>query len=432
MKKLWQKNKAELHPLIEAYTVGSDYLLDQELMPYDIEASIAHALGLARMGALSKKETGRLVKGLKDIQRDWRAGKIRIPVSSEDCHTVIENKLIKKLGDLGQKIHTGRSRNDQVLVAMRLFMKDKAGQINRLIASLAQMLLKEAQRYQDMPLPGYSHTQQAMLSSVGHYYASFLESLLDDYDFLRKVKDQIDQNPLGSAAGFGVNLSLDRNYTSRLLHFKKTQLNSLYCQNSKGKFESLFLEALAQIMMTAAKLADDMIVFTTKEFSFFKVNGLITTGSSIMPQKENLDVLEIIRGNASVVIANQALVKDLNRNTFSGYNRDTQLIKKPLLESVKIVSDTLAVLKIFLETVAPDRGRILKSIRSDILLADTALELTKESGLPWRQAYREARDVNAGQKLDYTAKIKEKISLGAAGHLDLPSYQIRIKNLKNG
>jgi len=429
MKKLWQKDGAKLNPKIEAYTVGDDYQLDNQLFPYDLKASIAHVQGLVKVKILSGRESRRLAKALSQIQKDWQKGKIKIKVTDEDCHTVIENLLIKKLGDLGGKVHTGRSRNDQILVAMRLFMKDNSDKIGGLILDLAQTLLAKAEQYKKIPFPGYSHTQQAMISSVGHYYASFLESLCDDFELLIKIKDQIDQNPLGSAAGFGVNLPLARDYVSRRLKFKKIQLNSLYCQNSKGKFESLFLEALAQIMMTVGKLASDLIIFTTQEFSFFRVKDSMTTGSSIMPQKKNMDILEVIRGNVSVIFANQILIKDLNKNTFSGYNRDTQLMKKPLLESVKIVKETLVVMKIFLENIAPDTGQILNKIKGDILMADAALELSKKQGRPFREAYQQiAREPINGQA-DYVAEIKKKVSLGAAGNLHLDLYRQKIKKL---
>jgi argininosuccinate lyase len=430
MNKLWQKNNVKLHPKIEAYTVGLDYILDDQLFLYDIQASLAHVLGLEKVKILSQKEVRLLTKAFSDIKKDWKKGKIKIKVADEDCHTVLENLLVKKLGDLGKKVHTGRSRNDQVLVAMRLFMKNNFAEIGDLMMELIEVLLIKSKKYLNVPFPGYSHTQQAMISSVGHYYASFVESLIDDFELLLKIKDQIDKNPLGSAAGFGVNLPLARNYTSKILGFKKTQINSLYCQNSKGKFESLYLEVIAQIMLTVGKLADDLIVFTSKEFSFFKVNDSMSTGSSIMPQKKNMDVLEIIRGNTNVVITNQLLIKDLNRNTFSGYNRDTQLIKKPLFESVAIVKSTLEVMKIFLENTEPDQEQILQKINSDILMADQALELSKKQGIPFRDAYKLATTIINSKKINYSAEIKKKTSLGSAGNLGLKYYEKRIKELR--
>lgn len=423
MKKLWQKNDYQLNKEIESYTVGADYILDNQLLLYDIQASIAHVYGLEKIEILTKKETRVIVKTLKQINNDWMMGKIKIKVANEDCHTVIENILTKKLGDLGKKIHTGRSRNDQVLVALRLYMKNNLKEINDLTIKLAKTLLSKAYQFTSVPFPGYSHTQQAMISSVAHYYASFLESLCDDTKFLLKVREQLDKNPLGSAAGFGVNLPIDRNLTTKILKFKQTQNNSLYCQNSKGKFESIFLEAIAQVMMTVGKMADDMIIFTAQEFSFFKIDNSITTGSSIMPQKKNLDVLEIIRGNISVIFANQLLVKELNKNTFSGYNRDTQLMKKPLFESVEIVKNTLKVMNIFLKNIQPDQDQIVKKIKNNILMADMALELVQKNKIPFRKAYIQATKITTLKNIDYSKEISKKISAGSAGNLKLEMYK---------
>ena len=335
-KKLWQKDQAILHSLVEQYTVGEDYILDKELMLYDIEASKAHAKALNRIKILNNPELEKLCCALEKLKNEFKRGKIKISISDEDCHTAIENYLIKKIGRVGKKIHTGRSRNDQVLTAIRLYIKYNLSEIRKQTLNLAKKFIERAKKYERIPMPGYSHTQQAMLSSVGHYFAAFAESLLDDASLLDAIYNHIDKNPLGSAAGFGVSLPLDRLFTTKELKFKKIQINSLYCQNSRGKFESVFLEGLNQVMLTLNKFANDIIIFTSREFNFFSFPTNLTTGSSIMPQKQNLDGLEILRGNTNLIISHQLTIKNISRNLLSGYNRDLQLIKKPIIEGVKI------------------------------------------------------------------------------------------------
>src|SRR3989344_9301619 len=338
MTKLWKKTESTLHPAVEKYTVATDPVFDMQLMPFDILVCKAHAKGLNKIGILNAEESKKIQETLGLLEKDFAGGKIKITPADEDSHTVIENYLVEKLGDTGKKIHTGRSRNE-VTVAMRLYMKSSLNTLQNESLELAYVFLKMAEKYEKVPMPGYSHTQQAMLSSLGHYFSAFAESLLDDSDFTALTAKHIDKSPLGSAAGFGVAIPLDREFTAKELGFSGVQVNSLYCQKARGKFESAYMEALAQIMLTLGKFANDMILFTSQEFDFFSVDSSLTTGSSIMPQKHNLDVMEIVRGNVSVVIANQLLVKDLSKNLISGYNRDGQLMKKPVFESAKMVAD---------------------------------------------------------------------------------------------
>ena len=360
---------------------------------------------------------------MKDVQ----AGKVKITPEDEDCHTVIENYLIEKIGDTGKKLHTGRSRNDQVLTAVRLYMKQNLAKLGVSAVLLADVFLKMAERYEKVPIPGYSHTQQAMLSSLGHYFSAFTESLLDDADFIASVGKHIDKSPLGSAAGFGVSIPLDREFTSKELGFSGVQVNSLYCQNSRGKFESAYMEALAQVMLTLGKFANDMLLFTSQEFDFFSVDSSLTTGSSIMPQKHNLDVMEIVRGNVSVVIANQLLVKDLSKNLISGYNRDGQLMKKPVFESAKIVADSLEVVVLLLGGLTPKEESIKAKITSGIFTADIANKLVTEKGVTFRDAYKQAAEMVPDKSVDLAKNIASKVSLGAPGNLQLNVLKERIQ-----
>lgn len=427
MAKLWQKSKTKLHPLVEAYTVGDDYILDAVLMPYDIQATKAHLKGLQKLGILKAGEVNKLSARLNRLEKDFKAGKVKIKVQDEDCHTVIENYLVKKYKKLGKKVHTGRSRNDQVLVAIRLYMKDQLKTLELEVKKLAKNFLQFAEKNTTVPLPGYSHTQQAMLSSVAHWAASFTESLIDDTSFLKKAHEQIDKNPLGSAAGFGVNMLLPREKTSKILKFKNTQINSLYCQGSRGKFESIYLEALSQIMLTLGRFASDLILFTSQEFNFFKVKDSLVTGSSIMPQKRNLDAMEILRGKVNIIFSNHQLIQNLTKGLISGYHRDLQLLKKPLFESTDIVLQSLKITSLHIKGIKAQEKQIQTVIKKEIFMADLANDLVKTKKIPFRTAYKKAFKDIKKYEVDFQKNLKEKISLGAAGNLDLNYYKQKLR-----
>lgn len=429
MAKIWNKSKKEtLHPAVEKYTVGTDAVLDMEFLPFEIAADRAHAKALEKAGIVIAEELKRLLGGLDGLEKDVAAGKIKIKTSDEDCYTVIEKYLTEKLGDIGKKIHTGRSRNE-VVTAARLYMKKNLAGLKKETASLASAFAAFAEKYKDIPLPGYSHAQQAMLSSVGHYFAAFAEALLDDAEYAALAAKHLDKSPLGSAAGFGVSIPLDRELAAKELGFSDVQINSLYCQNSRGKFESAYMEALAQVMLTLGRFANDLLLFTSQEFGFFAIDDSLVTGSSIMPHKKNLDVMEILRGNASVVIANQLLIKDVTKNLFSGYNRDGQLIKKPLVESTRIVFDSLEVIGILLKGITPKPESIKAKITSGIFTADIANELVLKKGVPFRDAYKEAASQAFGEMPDLAKNLASKISLGAPGNLALDKLKERIRKM---
>lgn len=343
MTKIWQKTKTKSNPVIERYNTGDDYAIDMEIFPFDILASSAHAEMLGSIGVLTKEEVASLVRELDVILKNFNDGKITIRVQDEDCHTVIENLLIKKLGSVGKKIHTGRSRNDQVLTAVRLYTLNKLRAIASLNKEVTEMFVTFSESNKNVALPGYTHTQQAMLSSFGHWGLSFAEGLINDQEIINKAIDINNQNPLGTAAGFGVSFPLDREFTKKKMGFNTNIVNSLFAQASRGKFESLTLEALSQVMLTLSRFATDMLFFTARETSFIRVSESLTTGSSIMPQKKNLDSMELIRGNASIIFSHQLAVKNISKGVISGYNRDLQLIKKPLVESLR---STLASLEV--------------------------------------------------------------------------------------
>src|SRR3989339_214998 len=424
MTKIWQSKSTKLHPLVEKYTVGNDYELDKRLLPYDVQASKAHAQALAKLKIISKTELAKLTRGLNEILKLHQAGKFVIKLADEDCHTAIENYLIKKLGPLGKKIHTGRSRNDQVLVATRLYTRKKLKQISQELVKLEKVFLNMANKYQNLPLPGYTHTRRAMPSSVGHWSAAYLEELIDDHKLLESAYNLNDQNPLGAAAGYGVNFRLDRKMTSRLLKFKRTQINSLYAVNSRGKTESYILAVSTQIMMTLGRLANEMIWFTTPEFNFFHLPWEFTTGSSIMPQKRNPDVFEILRRNVSVIVALQTQIKDISKNLISGYNRDTQLTKEPLIKGLGITRRSLEIAALIMPKIKPNAKVLIKSLTTEMFANHEANKLVKK-GMPFREAYQQVKEnLDKLTVPDPVKAIKEVVSLGGPGNLGLENYKI--------
>ena len=430
-KKLWQKSGAVLHPLVEKYTVGLDYIYDNQLIKYDIIASQAHAFGLNKIGILTAAEYQALNKALSDLLLLVDRGKFVVTLSDEDCHTAIENYLVNKLGVVGKKIHTGRSRNDQVLAAVRLYSQSQFGEIKKQLKILAGTFLRNAQKYQAVAMPGYSHTQQAMITTVGHYFAAVAESLIDDLEVVNFVSDFVGKSPLGSAAGFGVALPLARGAVAKKMGLNKLQINSLYCQNSRGKYESLCLESLSQIMLTLGRLATDLILFTSREFGYFKFGDQLVTGSSIMPQKRNLDAMEILRAQVKVVAGNEEIVKNIGQGLLSGYNRDLQLIKKPLFDSFSIVKDSIAIVQLYIQNIQVDRAVLASKIQPDIASADWAVEKSKQ-GIPFREAYAQTKAALSdldNTSIDWTENIKNKVSLGAAGNLGLNLLRSRWQKL---
>jgi len=430
MTKIWQKTSLKSNSIIEKYNTGDDYLMDMEIFPFDILASSAHVEMLGTINILNEVEVESLTVELNNILTKFNNGKILIKVEDEDCHTVIENILVEKLGNVGKKVHTGRSRNDQVLTAVRLFTINKLKNISQLNKEIIKLFVEFAEKNKNIPLPGYTHTQQAMLSSFGHWSLSFAEGLINDQEILENAIKINNQNPLGTAAGFGVSFALDREYTRKELNFDKNIINSLFAQASRGKFESITLESLSQIIMTLSRFATDMLFFTARETGFIKVGESLTTGSSIMPQKKNLDSMELLRGYASVIFSNQLVVKNIPKGLISGYNRDLQLLKKPLIESLNIIEHSLRVVGEFIKGIEIDKEAIEKTIKKDIFAADVANEMVEKEGISFREAY-----IKVGQALDkvkdfdLVKNIESKKSLGSPGNLNLEYYKNILEKL---
>ncbi len=392
--KIWQKNaSATLDLDIEAYTVGNDHLLDQELLAYDARASIAHAKMLASIGILTEKEYDSLSSELEKIIILANSGGFLIEKSEEDCHTAIENFLTEKLGDIGKKIHTGRSRNDQILVAMRLYMKAKIVESQEKVSSLISAIKNKSQEYPDVDMPGYTHMQRAMPSSVTMWLDSFADALKDDQQLLTQTAILIDQNPLGSVVGYGEKtLGLDRVMTTELLGFAKVQENPQYCALSRGKFEWQVLQSLAPIMFDIGKLATDLMLFTTKEFGFVSLPKEFTTGSSAMPQKRNYDVCELMRAHCSAYPSTIMALGNIIDKLPSGYNRDFQLTKEPFMKGMTSALATIGVATSVVEHLVVHEQKMKDACSPELYATEEAYRMVKADGVPFRDAYRIVAD----------------------------------------
>lgn len=384
--KLWEKGY-KLNKQIEEFTIGEDYLLDQKLVKFDCLASMAHAKMLGRIGILSKKEVKKIIKILQEIIKLDKKGKFKIKKTEEDCHTAIENYLTRKLGKLGMKIHTGRSRNDQVLGDLRLYYKEELIECEKLIKGFINAIKKFLKKYRNIKFPGYTHSRKAMPSSIGLWAGSFVDSMEDNLKLINIVFDIINQSPLGGGAGYGLPLKIDKKYIAQFLQFKKIQENPIYCQNSRGKFESTILHVLTQIMFDLNKIASDLIIFSMPELGYFELPKEFCTGSSIMPQKKNPDVLEIIRAKYHIVVSYEFQIKNIIGNLLSGYNRDLQLTKKPTMEGFDITKESLSIMSLVIKNLKVNKKNCQNNLTKEVYATERAYKLVKK-GIPFREAYR--------------------------------------------
>ena len=429
MAKLWAKNY-DLDATMEAFTVGRDYILDMELVEPDILGNIAHTAMLAKIGVLTSLEFKAAGKALRDILDEHRKGQFKIARSDEDVHTAVENAVTAKAGDVGKKIHTARSRNDQILVDTRLYSRDRLLEVMDLTLKMAATLADLAEKTEEVPYPGRTHMQLAMPATIGLWAAAFAEALLDDYMLLEAAYILNNQNPLGSAASYGVAVPIDRQYTTDLLGFAKPVNNVLYANNSRGKFEQTIIFALAQVMMDLAKLANDTIIFALPEFGYFKLPDKYCGGSSIMPQKKNPAVLELTRAKASLVMADLFAVMSIWKALPSGYNRDFQDTKEPLMRAFVTTRDTLIVNRMVFEALSVDEAACRKGFRPEIYAADAALEMATKEGIPFRDAYKKVGlNLEALKNQDPLENIRAKSHLGGPGNLGLDKVRAWAKEL---
>ena len=384
--KLWQKGN-KLNKEVEKFTVGDDYKLDYKLIYYDCIASIAHAEMLGRIGILKNGEVIKLTNELNNIIKLDKENKFVIKMEDEDCHTAIENYLTKQLGEIGKKIHTARSRNDQVLTALRLYYKDELINISKKINILNSSLNNLIKKYGNIAFPGYTHTRKAMPSSVKLWTNAIIDSMKDNNILLKSVLNIIDQSPLGTAAGYGLPIKIDREYTANKLGFKKVQQNPIYAQNSRAKFDASILHLLGQIIFDLNKASSDLILFTMPSFGYFQLDKEFITGSSIMPQKQNPDVLELLRSNYHKIISYEFQIKSMSANLISGYHRDIQLSKKPMMDSFKIINDSLSIFNLIISTIKVNEKKCKQAMTSELFATEEAYKLVQQ-GISFREAYK--------------------------------------------
>ncbi len=389
---LWDKGKSVDRRILD-FTVGEDHLLDLRLVKYDCVASQAHTRMLQKIGVLTKEETEALIEGLSEILESSEKGEFTIAKEQEDCHTAIEVYLTEKYGDVGKKIHLGRSRNDQILTALRLCEKDMLSDLKASLKMFQKAVAKVVNKYGKTPLPGYTHMRKAMPTSVGVWLESFNAAVKDDLKILAIIFKIIDQSPLGTAAGFGMPVfRLDRNMTAKMMKFASVMKNSSYAQFSRGKFEMSIMGLFTGIMLIMNKLATDLLLFSMDEFGFVVLPDAFCTGSSIMPQKKNPDVLELIRANYAVVLGEEFKVKSLASNLISGYNRDLQLTKEPLFHAYDTTKECVEIMSLILTGIEVDEEKCLLAITEDLSATEEAYKLVLQDGVPFREAYRKVAE----------------------------------------
>jgi argininosuccinate lyase len=386
LSRLWDKG-LPLDQRVLNYTAGEDHLLDARLITYDVRASIAHAEMLSIIGLLTEDDCQKITNGLKQLLVDYNKGKWKINLEDEDIHTALEVNLTQLIGEVGGRIHLGRSRNDQVLVALRLYMLDAIDEISLSTDKLCDSLDSLKQRQGEISLPGMTHMQHAMPSSVGLWCEAFIEAFEDGKIGLRNAKIRSNKNPLGSAAGYGTpGLPLDRSITTEKLGFAETQLPVTAVQLSRGKGEAHLLFELTMVMQDLGRLASDLLLYYTQEFSYISLTPEVTTGSSIMPQKRNPDVLELIRATTATVNAclNECLM--IVAKLPSGFQRDLQRIKAPLFRAIDISTESIEIMAYLISSLEflPENIKLDKNL----FAAEEAYKLVLDEGISFREAYR--------------------------------------------
>ena len=410
--KLWDKGSAP-DKQMDLFTVGNDRELDQVLVEYDLIASRAHAEMLGKIGILDSGETEAILGELDRMLEEARSGDFPIEPPFEDMHSKIEYELTERIGEAGKKIHTARSRNDQVLVALQLYLKDALLDFRTQTRDLFELLLELADRHKEILLPGYTHLQVAMPSSFGLWFSAYAESLVDDTYFLHAAYRVADQNPLGSAAGYGSSFPIDRDFTTTRMGFATQKFNVVAAQMGRGKVEKATAMAMASIAGTLGKMAMDICLYLSQNFGFISFPDELTTGSSIMPHKKNPDLFELVRAKCNVIqgLPNQLAL--LTTNLTSGYHRDMQLTKELLLPAVQQLNACLEILTSSLGRIRVNKNT-LDDPKYDYLFSVDSLDAMVQDGVPFREAYRRMADMIASgeYKPDKSLKHTHKGSLG--------------------
>ncbi len=427
MAKLWEKDW-KLNEEVESFETKDDLEMDQKLAKFDIYGSIAQTKMLNKIGLLTKDETDKAIKGFSEILLLIEKDKFKLSSGDEDVHTKIENFITEKYGEVGKKIHTGRSRSDQVLTDIRLYTKSRIIDIWKELLKLSRSFYIFSEKYEFVPMPGYTHMQKAMLSSVGMWSSAFLEAFLEDVYSIKVAFEINDKSPLGSAASYGVPLYLDREYMAGILGFARIQKNSLNTHNSRIKIESGVISGLIPILMDINRFASDIMLFTTSEYGYFNIDKSLCSGSSIMPQKKNVDAAELLRSKIHLLIGYYIQSVSIPNNLSSGYSRDFQDGKKPLFMSLDLTLECIRITNIIINGIEPNIHNLNKAITPELFATYNAIKMTSK-GESFRDAYR---IIGNSKKYNKPQNIKSVLNasthLGGTGNLDIKSY---FKNIVN-
>ena len=410
--KLWDKGYT-VNNLVDKFTVGNDRILDLKIAKHDALGNMAHAKMLNKIGLLSDKELQDILGVLEEILSDISEGKFVIEENFEDVHSKIEYELTQKIGDAGKKIHTARSRNDQVLVDLHLYFKDEISEIKALIETLFNTLINLADKHKDILIPGYTHMQIAMPSSFGMWFSAYAETLIDDITMLEAAYKIADQNPLGSAAGYGSSFPIDRDFTTKELGFASLKINSVAAQMSRGKLEKTLSFALASVAGTLTKLSADVILYMSQNFGFVGFPKELTTGSSIMPHKQNPDVFELIRAKCNKIQALPNEIIMVTNNLTSGYHRDFQILKENLFPAIETLKDNLYVADFMLNHIIINQN-VIENPMYDLIFSVEEVNKLVVDGISFRDAYKKVgTEILAGNfETDKTANHTHKGSVG--------------------
>ncbi|MEY3053064.1 MAG: hypothetical protein RLY31_2849 [Bacteroidota bacterium] len=417
--KLWSK-ESSVHALVEAFTVGQDPVLDLSLAEFDILGTLAHIEMLTAVGLLEPSELPPLRSALADLYEEAKAGRFRIEPGVEDIHSQVELLLTRRLGDIGKKIHSGRSRNDQVLVDLRLFFRAEIQRLVELTGQLVEVLLHRSEESKDILMPGYTHTQVAMVSSFGLWFGAWAETLVDDLRLLSAVFRTINQNPLGSAAGYGSSFPLDRVLTTRLLGFDDLNYNVVHAQLGRGKTEQFLSFGVAALASTLGRLANDICWFNSQNFQFLRLPAAFTTGSSIMPHKRNPDVFELIRSRCNLLQTLPQQVAAVSGNLLSGYHRDFQLLKEVLFPATARLQECLRLCLLCVPEMTLGRDLLSDEKYRYLFTVEEVNRLVLE-GLPFRDAYLAVSEAVREGRFSFQGEIRHTHagSLGNLGTADI-------------
>jgi len=424
--KLWQKDKASLKE-VEIFTVGKDREMDMYLAAFDVLGSLAHIEMLESVGLLTKDELLQLQKELKNVFRQIKKGEFILQDDVEDIHSQVELLLTQKLGDIGKKIHSARSRNDQVLVDIKLFLRNELEELVKTIQSFFELLQSQSEKYKDHLLPGYTHLQLAMPSSFGLWFGAYAESLADDVITVKAAYDVVNKNPLGSAAGYGSSFPINRTLTTKLLGFADLNYNVVYAQMGRGKAERIVAQSLANLADTLAKLSMDACLFLNQNFGFISFPAELTTGSSIMPHKKNPDVFELIRSHCNRIKAIPNEIMMMTTNLPSGYHRDLQLLKEHLFPAFKTLKNCIEMAGLMLSNIQV-KENILADDKYKFLFSVEEVNKLVNSGTPFRDAYKKVGSDIEADKFTYTTSVNHTHE-GSIGNLGTAKIKQQLEKI---